>query len=186
MPTTIQLIAGLGNPGPEYAKTRHNAGAWLVEQLASTNLRPEPKFFGLTGVLDEQNCRLLIPTTYMNHSGQAVKAMANFYKIEPDAILVVHDDLDLPVGTIKFKQGGGDGGHNGLKDISAQLGSKNFWRLRIGIAHPGHRDGVLDYVLHPPSKADREQIFTAIDEAIAVLPQFINGEHQKAIQQLHT
>lgn len=191
MSNTIQLIVGLGNPGPEYAETRHNAGAWLVNLLSEQQrscLRPESKFFGLCakGQLDEIECRLLIPTTFMNRSGQAVKALANFYRIPPDAILVVHDELDLPVGTARFKQGGGDGGHNGLKDISAQLGTKDYWRLRLGVGHPGHRDHVIDYVLNKPSRADYQQIMNAIENALLVLPQFVKGDMQQAIQKLHT
>ncbi len=184
----IQLIVGLGNPGHEYAATRHNVGAWLVEMLGAQNLRPESKFFGLCGKaqLNHEECRLLIPTTFMNNSGQAVKAVTNFYRIEPSAVLVVHDELDLPVGTVRFKQGGGDGGHNGLRDISAHLNTKDYWRLRIGIGHPGHRDHVHDYVLNKPSKSDEQQIRIAIETAISVLPQFAQGDMQKAIQQLHT
>lgn len=188
MSNAIQLIVGLGNPGPEYAETRHNAGAWLVERLAEQSLRLEPKFQGHAGLIniEGQNCRLLIPTTYMNRSGQAIKAMADFYRIEPHAILVVHDELDLPVGAARFKQGGGDGGHNGLRDTGAHLQTKDYWRLRIGIGHPGHRDRVHDYVLSRPSRVDYQHIISAIEAAIAVLPTFILGEQQKAIQQLHT
>lgn len=188
MVNPIQLIVGLGNPGPEYAETRHNVGAWLVEILGATSLRLENKFLGLCGKtrLNDEECRLLIPITFMNNSGRAVKAISNFYRIEPSAILVVHDELDLPVGTIRFKQGGGDGGHNGLRDISAHLNTKDYWRLRIGIDHPGHRDHVHDYVLNRPSKSDQQQIINAIENAIAVLPQFVSGEMQKAIQKLHT
>lgn len=191
MSTPIQLIVGLGNPGREYEQTRHNAGAWLVERIAkqeNLTLRLEKKFFGAIGKisLGSQDCLLLIPNTYMNLSGQATQAVANFYRIEPQAILVVHDELDLLVGTARLKQGGGDGGHNGLRDITARLNSKDYWRLRIGIGHPGHRDRVHDYVLSKPSHSDHDQILTAIDNAISVLPQFVSGEHQKATQQLHT
>lgn len=191
MINVIQLIVGLGNPGPEYAQTRHNAGAWLVETLASQSkqtLRSETKFSALCGkiALENNDCHLLIPTTYMNHSGQAVQTFAKYFHIEPENILVVHDELDLPVGASRFKQGGGDGGHNGLRDISSRLNTKDYWRLRIGIGHPGHRDHVHDYVLSKPSKADSQLIFTAIDNALTVLPQFVKGDMQKAIQQLHT
>lgn len=187
----IQLIVGLGNPGPEYAETRHNAGAWLVANLAEMDhepLRFENKFSGFCGKvkLAEVECRLVIPSTFMNRSGQSVQAIANFYRILPESILVVHDELDLPVGIARFKQGGGDGGHNGLKDISAKLNDKNYWRLRIGIGHPGQRTEVHDYVLSKPSRADHQQIMNAIETAISVLPQFVKGETQKAIQSLHT
>ncbi len=184
----IQLLVGLGNPGREYAETRHNAGAWLVEMLAQQGLRPEVKFSGICGktTFNDEECRLFIPTTFMNHSGQGVKALTHFYRIEPSAILVIHDELDLPVGTVRFKQGGGDGGHNGLRDISSHLNTKNYWRLRIGIGHPGQSDRVHDYVLSKPSKSDHQQILASIETAISVLPQFVGGEMQKAIQQLHT
>lgn len=184
----IQLIVGLGNPGQEYAETRHNAGAWLVEMLAKQNLQAQTKFSALCGKaqLDDVECRLAIPTTFMNRSGQAVQAIAHFYRIEPTAILVVHDELDLPVGTTRFKQGGGDGGHNGLRDISAHLNTKEYWRLRIGIGHPGDRNRVHDYVLSKPSKADQQQIHSALETALAILPQFVHGEMQKAIQRLHS
>ena len=190
MTNAIQLIVGLANPGAEYAKTRHNAGAWLVEKVAdkyTQTLRAENKFLGMCGKIqiDHSDCRLLIPTTYMNRSGKAVIAMANFYRIPAQSILVVHDDLDLPTGVMRFKQGGGDGGHNGLKDISAHLG-KDYWRLRIGIGHPGQRDKVHDYVLSCPSKQDREKIYSIIDNALDVLPDFIRGKQQHAIQLLHS
>lgn len=191
MPNTIKLIVGLGNPGADYADTRHNAGAWLLETLAEQQhqkLRTEKKFSGLAGkaLLGDEECYLLLPTTFMNRSGQSVNAMASFYHIPADAILVVHDDLDLPVGTLRIKQGGGDGGHNGLRDISDQLHTKDFWRLRIGIGHPGQRDRVHDYVLERPSRSDHKHIMAAIETALTALPQFVNGETQKAIQQLHT
>lgn len=190
MTNSIQLIVGLANPGAEYAKTRHNAGAWLVEKVAdkySQTLRTENKFHGICGKIqiDNSDCRLLIPTTYMNRSGKAVIALANFYRIPVQSILVVHDDLDLPTGVMRFKQGGGDGGHNGLKDISAQLG-KDYWRLRIGIGHPGQRAEVHDYVLGCPSKMDLEKIHSIINSAMDVLPDFIQGKQQPAIQQLHS
>lgn len=190
MPNLIQLIVGLANPGAEYTKTRHNAGEWLIEKLIqeqNISLKPEKKFHGLFGKIkiNEEDCYLLIPTTYMNRSGLAIRAVANFYKIPPEAILVVHDELDLLPGTVRIKQGGGDGGHNGLRDTTAQLG-KDYWRLRIGIGHPGARDKVLDYVLGNPSRDDREKINTAIDNALTVLPQFVQGDTGRAIQTLHT
>jgi peptidyl-tRNA hydrolase, PTH1 family len=187
----IQLIAGLANPGQTYAKSRHNAGAWVVEAIAKQAglaLKAEAKFRGLTAktTLANEKCYLLIPTTYMNHSGRAINALANFYQIPPEAILIVHDDLDLLPGIARFKQGGGEGGHNGLKDIVAQLGSKNFWRLRLGIGHPGQRDRVHDYVLSAPSVADRQKIETVIEQALTLLPAFVSGEQQRAIQSLHS
>ncbi len=186
----IQLIAGLANPGKEYAKSRHNAGAWIVDALAKSEslvLKADVKFHGSLAklVLGSDKCWLVIPTTYMNNSGRCIRALAHFYHIPVEAILIVHDDLDLPPGIARFKQGGGEGGHNGLKDIVTQLGSKDFWRLRLGIGHPGHRDRVHDYVLSSPSVADRKKIEEASDKALSVLPTFIAGEKQKAIQTLH-
>jgi PTH1 family peptidyl-tRNA hydrolase len=188
--SSIQLIAGLANPGKQYAKSRHNAGAWVVEALAKSEsllLKVDTKFHGLlsTLVLDQDKCWLLIPTTYMNLSGRSVKTLADFYQLPPEAILVVHDDLDLPPGIARFKQGGGEGGHNGLKDIVAQLGSKDFWRLRIGIGHPGHCDKVHDYVLSSPSVTDQQKIDEVITYTLAMLMLFVKGEQQRAIQQLH-
>ncbi|AXP39427.1 aminoacyl-tRNA hydrolase [Haemophilus influenzae] len=167
----IKLIVGLGNPGEKYADTRHNAGEWLIERLArrfNVSLNPENKFFGKTArtLLNGKEVRLLVPTTFMNLSGKAVGALASFYRIKPEEILVIHDELDLPPGTAKLKQGGGHGGHNGLKDIVAQLGNNNnFYRLRIGIGHPGHRDLVAGYVLNKPSPADRDALEKVLDEA---------------------
>jgi PTH1 family peptidyl-tRNA hydrolase len=190
----IQLIVGLGNPGREYEDTRHNAGAWLVEQLARSQncaLAPEAKFFGLTGRirLGGQDLKLLIPTTFMNRSGQSVVALAAFYKIPPAAILVVHDELDLAPGTARLKLGGGHGGHNGLRDIMAQLpkedGKSDFHRLRIGIGHPGSADKVVGYVLGKPTTDERIAIDRAIDAALASLPLAIQGEMPRAMNQLH-
>ena len=167
----IKLIVGLGNPGDKYADTRHNAGEWLIERLArrfNILLNPESKFFGKTArtLVNGKEVRLLVPTTFMNLSGKAVGALVSFYRIKPEEILVIHDELDLPPGTAKLKQGGGHGGHNGLKDIVAQLGNNNnFYRLRIGIGHPGHRDLVAGYVLNKPSPADRDALEKVLDEA---------------------
>ena len=167
----IKLIVGLGNPGEKYADTRHNAGEWLIERLArrfNVSLNPESKFFGKTArtLVNGKEVRLLVPTTFMNLSGKAVGALASFYRIKPEEILVIHDELDLPAGTAKLKQGGGHGGHNGLKGIVAQLGNNNnFYRLRIGIGHPGHRDLVAGYVLNKPSPADRDALEKVLDEA---------------------
>lgn len=191
MSTPIQLIVGLANPGKKYAETRHNAGAWLVEDLANANhvtLSAEPKFHGLHSqvTLHGQTCHLLIPTTFMNLSGQAVRACMNFYKIKPEAMLVVHDEIDLPPGIIKLKFDGGDGGHNGLKDIISHLHTKQFNRLRIGVGHPGNSKDVADYVLDKPSKVDRQLIDQAMDKAVDTLPLIMAGEIAKAMQQLHT
>jgi PTH1 family peptidyl-tRNA hydrolase len=189
--TPIQLIVGLCNPGPEYEQTRHNAGAWFVEEAArrfNVSLRPEVKFKGLSGRFTEagNTCHLLLPTTFMNLSGQAIGAIVNFYKIPVNAILVAHDELDLPVGSIKLKQGGGHGGHNGLRDTINHLNSKDFFRLRIGINHPGDRSQVIDYVLKRPSKEDAEKIHHAIEDAAKVLDSILSGDTQKAMKDLHS
>ncbi len=167
----IKLIVGLANPGAKYEGTRHNAGEWLVNELArmyNTSLKEEAKYFGKIAKINtaQGEVRLLVPTTFMNLSGKAVGALANFYRIKPEEILVAHDELDLPPGVAKIKQGGGHGGHNGLKDIIASLGNNNnFYRVRIGIGHPGHRDLVAGYVLGKPAPEDQEKINSAVDEA---------------------
>ena len=167
----IKLIVGLANPGAKYEGTRHNAGEWLVNELArmyNTSLKEEAKYFGKVANINtaQGEVRLLVPTTFMNLSGKAVGALANFYRIKPEEILVAHDELDLPPGVAKIKQGGGHGGHNGLKDIIASLGNNNnFYRVRIGIGHPGHRDLVAGYVLGKPAPQDQEKIDAAVDEA---------------------
>lgn len=188
---SIQLIAGLANPGKEYAKSRHNAGAWFIEALLQREslpaLKAETKFHAhvTAWTLTSGKCWLLVPITYMNDSGRAIKAIATFYHIPVESILIVHDDLDLLPGVARFKQGGGEGGHNGLKDIVSHLHSKEFWRLRIGIGHPGHRDRVHDYVLSTPSVFDRQRIEGSIFRALDSLALFVKGEQQKAIQTLH-
>jgi PTH1 family peptidyl-tRNA hydrolase len=190
--TAIKLIVGLGNPGNEYRGTRHNAGADFVEQLArqcGCTLQAESKFFGMTGrlTLSGHDLRLLIPTTFMNRSGKAVAAMAQFFKIASDEILIAHDELDIPAGSARFKRGGGHGGHNGLRDIVPSLGNnKDFYRLRIGIGHPGHASKVTGYVLGAPSQVDRTRIDASIDEAIAALPLLLGGDSTKAMTQLHS
>lgn len=167
----IKLIVGLANPGAKYEETRHNAGEWLVNELArmfNVTLKEEAKYFGKVAKINtpQGEVRLLVPTTFMNLSGKAVSALANFYRIKPEEILVAHDELDLPPGVAKIKQGGGYGGHNGLKDIIAALGnSNNFYRVRIGIGHPGHKDLVASYVLGKPSLTDQPLINAAVDEA---------------------
>nr|WP_284060426.1 aminoacyl-tRNA hydrolase [Pseudomonas sp. NW5] len=188
----MQLIVGLGNPGPEYAQTRHNAGALFVERLAAregARLALDKKYFGLTGSFRHQgrDVRLLIPTTYMNRSGQAVAALANFFRIEPAAILVAHDELDMPPGIAKLKQGGGHGGHNGLRDIIAQLGNQNtFHRLRLGIGHPGDKNLVSGFVLGRAPRSEQDKLETSIDFALDVLPDMLAGDWIKAMQKLHS
>jgi PTH1 family peptidyl-tRNA hydrolase len=192
MADPIRLIVGLGNPGAEYEQTRHNAGAWLVERLArqeGISLSPDKKFFGLSGKgrIAGPECFLLLPTTFMNRSGQSVAALANFYKIKPNEILVAHDELDMPAGVAKFKTGGGHGGQNGLRDIIAQLGNqKDFHRLRVGIGHPGDKSLVTGHVLGRASKAEQQSIDHVIDEAICVLPDAISGDLAKAMNRLHS
>jgi PTH1 family peptidyl-tRNA hydrolase len=187
----IQLIVGLGNPGAEYENTRHNAGAWFVTELLNdlnVCLRFNTKFQGLHGSakIQGKDCHFLIPETFMNLSGQSVQAVANFYKIPAHAILVAHDEIDLPVATVRLKLDGGHGGHNGLRDIISHLSTKQFYRLRIGVGHPGNSALVVDYVLHSPSKTDRSKINTALLDAKSILPLLLDGEYQKATQQLHT
>lgn len=190
--TAVKLIVGLGNPGPEYDQTRHNAGALFVERLADrerVSLALDKKYFGLVGkfVHQGQDVRLLIPTTFMNRSGQAVAALANFYRIEPQSILVAHDELDMPPGVAKLKQGGGHGGHNGLRDIIAQLGNQNgFHRLRLGIGHPGHASLVSGFVLSRAPRAEQELLSSSIDSALEVLPQILTGDWPKAMHKLHS
>ncbi|KIU43663.1 MULTISPECIES: aminoacyl-tRNA hydrolase [Pseudomonas] len=190
--TAIQLIVGLGNPGPEYEQTRHNAGALFVERIASAqrvNLTADRKYFGLTAKFSHQgqDVRLLIPTTYMNRSGQAVAALANFFRIPPDAILVAHDELDLPPGVAKLKKGGGHGGHNGLRDIIAQLGNnKDFHRLRLGIGHPGDSTKVSGFVLGKAPRAEQEKLDASIDFALGVLPDILAGDWTRAMRELHS
>ncbi|OOF57236.1 aminoacyl-tRNA hydrolase [Rodentibacter genomosp. 2] len=188
----IKLIVGLGNPGDKYAETRHNAGEWLVERLAhrfNTTLNPENKFFGKTArtLVNGKEVRLLVPTTFMNLSGKAVAALSGFYRIQPEEILVIHDELDLPPGSAKLKLGGGHGGHNGLKDIVAKLGNNNnFHRLRLGIGHPGHRDLVASYVLNKPSPTDRQALEKALDEATDCVEMIFKDGMVKATNRLNS
>lgn len=189
--SNIKLIVGLGNPGAEYAQTRHNAGFWFVDELARTagvQLRHESKFHGLVAKarLEGQEVWLLQPQTFMNRSGLSVVALAQFYRILPDEILVVHDELDIPAGQIKLKQGGGNGGHNGLKDIQAHLSTPAFWRLRVGIGHPGNKGEVASYVLKPARKEEQEGIDGCLNRAHIVLPKMLAGEMGPAMQLLHT
>lgn len=190
--TAIKLVVGLGNPGSQYRDTRHNAGADFVEALArasGANLQDESRFYGMTGRIQfaSHDLRLLVPTTFMNGSGQAVAAMSSFFKIDPEEILIAHDELDVPAGSARFKQGGGHGGHNGLRDIVPALGKNaGFHRLRIGIGHPGHASKVSGYVLSKPSSSDRALIDASIDEAIAALPLLLDGDATKAMTRLHS
>ena len=190
--TAVQLIVGLGNPGPEYDQTRHNAGALFVERLAASqgaNLSVDRKYFGLVGKFNHQGreVRLLIPTTYMNRSGQAVAALANFFKIKPEEILVAHDELDMLPGVAKLKQGGGHGGHNGLRDIIAQLGNQNnFHRLRLGIGHPGHASMVSNFVLGRAPRSEQDLLDTSIGFALDVLPEILAGDWTVAMRKLHS
>ena len=189
--SAIRLIVGLGNPGREYETTRHNAGYGWVDELArsqSWSFKNEAKFHGLTarGQLHGQEVFLLKPQTFMNLSGRAVGALAQFYKIAPAEILVVHDELDLPPGVSRLKLGGGHGGHNGLKDIIAHLGSKDFWRLRLGIGHPGERAEVVNFVLNEPRREERELIDEAMQRALDAAHLFIEGKTEAAMLKLHS
>jgi PTH1 family peptidyl-tRNA hydrolase len=178
---SIKLIIGLRNPGAAYAHTRHNAGGWFVEALMAHHnvvLKVDKKLHAELAnlVCDDLDCKLLLPLTYMNHSGLPVRAASQFYRVQANQILVVHDELDLPAGKIKLKSGGGHGGHNGLRDIITQLGSTDFHRLRIGIGHPGHKEMVLNYVLGKPTSVDRQLIVEAIDRGITSIPTIIAGK----------
>ncbi len=186
----IRLIVGLGNPGKEYADTRHNAGFWFLDEVAhkaGANLRLETRFHAQVARanLHGEEIWLLAPQTYMNVSGQAVVALASYYKITPEQMLVVHDELDLPPGTARLKRGGGAGGHNGLKDIIARLGA-DFWRLRIGIGHPGDKNAVADFVLHRPSQPEEKLIRDALDQSLSTLPLLAAGDMAGAMHRLHT
>lgn len=187
----IKLLVGLGNPGPQYEATRHNAGFWFVDGVArelGVSLQPERGFHGLVGRANVQGrpVWLLQPQTYMNASGQAVAALARFYKIEPAQILVAHDELDIEPGQAKLKLGGGHAGHNGLRDIHAQLGTDAYWRLRIGIGHPGLKSEVADWVLKKPAPAQREAIEACIARCLQALPQLLAGQMEQAMMRIHT
>jgi peptidyl-tRNA hydrolase, PTH1 family len=186
----MKLIVGLGNPGRQHQDTRHNAGFWWVDRLCAAHdvtLRSEGRFHGQLGKITQfgRECWLLKPATYMNASGRAVQALAHFYKVGNDDVLVVHDELDLPPGTAKLKKGGGVAGHNGLKDVAAALGN-DFWRLRIGIGHPGDRALVSNYVLTPPSREEAALIADAITRSLEVWPLLIEGNTEGAMHRLHT
>ncbi len=192
--SSIQVIAGLGNPGPDYELTRHNAGFWFVDNLAhklNASFAKERAFNAevAKAKVNGTDVWLIKPQTYMNRSGQAVAALMRFYKLTPEQLLVVHDELDLLPGTVKMKKGGGTGGHNGLKDIQAHLSTTDWWRLRIGIGHPRSLNlagEVVDFVLHKPSREHLAQIEQAIDRALDVIPQVFAGQIDRAVAQLHT
>ena len=186
----IRLLAGLGNPGPEYSDTRHNAGFWWIDAIASklgATLAPERSYFGLVGRVSVPGGSLLLlkPMTFMNLSGKSVAALARFFKIAPDEILVAHDELDLLPGQVKMKLGGGHAGHNGLKDIHAQLGTPDYWRLRLGIGHPGVKDEVIDYVLRKPALEHREAIFKSIEQTLPALDLLLAGDMERAMTAIH-
>ncbi len=186
----IRLFVGLGNPGPEYEDTRHNAGFWYIDDLArrlKVSLQPDRAYHGLVARANTPNgpVWLLQPQTYMNLSGKSVAALARFFKISPEEVLVAHDELDLPPGQVKLKKGGGHGGHNGLKDIHSQMGSPDYWRLRLGIGHPGVKHEVAAYVLRKPPQAEREAIFKCIAQALDATELLLAGDTAKATAQIH-
>ncbi|WP_428086930.1 aminoacyl-tRNA hydrolase [Candidatus Thioglobus sp.] len=188
---TIKLIVGLGNPGKDYQSQRHNVGFWFCDALANLytgTFKKETKFFGdvAQANIAGLSVRLLKPNTFMNRSGQSIQALAKFYQLAPEEILVVHDELDLDVGTAKLKVDGGHGGHNGLRDTIQVLNSKHFYRLRLGIGHPGNKAQVSDYVLHAPNKGELVQIQGAMVDALQVIEAVVKGEVDKAMQNLHT
>jgi len=188
----LKLIVGLGNPGPQYDSNRHNAGVIFLHHLCKSyggQLRGESKFFGefATISIDGQDVKLLFPTTFMNHSGKSVAAVCRFYKIEPENMLVAYDEIDFDVGVTRFKEGGGHGGHNGIRDIINALGgNKDFYRLRIGVGHPGHKSMVSNHVLSDPSRSEADAIMANIEDSIRALPKAIQGEWEDAMLQLHT
>ena len=187
----IRMIVGLGNPGADYVDTRHNAGFWMIDLLAAdrgASFRFDKRYNAEVGKLrvDGRDVHLQKPLAFMNRSGQAVAGLARYYKLEPSQVLVMHDELDLPPGTNRLKLDGGHGGHNGLRDVIAHLGSREFFRLRIGIGHPGDSRAVTNYVLRRPSVADREAIEAANRDTLAVMPLLLEGRVDKAMQALHT
>jgi PTH1 family peptidyl-tRNA hydrolase len=191
MSEPIRLIVGLGNPGREYERTRHNAGYWWVDAIAAARggrWAKEAKFAGWVARVAEGGTDfwLLKPATYMNESGRSVGAFLRFHRLEPRQMLVVHDELDLPPGTVKLKFGGGTGGHNGLRDIDEVLGTRDFWRLRIGIGHPGHKDAVADFVLHPARREEQEAIDPAFDRSLELVKRIAAGRVHDAMTWLHT
>ncbi len=188
----LKLIVGLGNPGPQHDSNRHNAGVIFLHHLCKNyggKLRAESKFSGefATVTIDGKDVKLLFPTTYMNHSGKAVAAVCKFYKIEPENMLVAYDEIDFEVGVTRFKDGGGHGGHNGIRDIINALGGKSdFYRLRIGVGHPGDKSMVSNHVLSDPSRSEADAIISDIEDAIRVMPLAVTGKWEEAMHQLHT
>ncbi len=186
----IKLFVGLGNPGEKYTATRHNAGFWWLDLIAAqtnSTLAVDAKMFGIAGKLHPTQTKwLLKPTTFMNASGKSVAALAHYYKISADEIMVVHDELDLPAGAVKLKFGGGHGGHNGLRDINAALGTSDYWRLRIGIDHPGDRNEVVNYVLKAPLKDEQTAIDDGLYESAKLLNLMAVGDLENAMLKLHT
>jgi len=186
----IRLLVGLGNPGPEYEATRHNAGFWWLDEVARSlraTLTPERSYYGLVARVNrpEGPIWLLEPMTFMNLSGKSVAALARFFKIEPDEILIAHDELDLMPGQVKIKLGGSHAGHNGLKDIHAQLGSGDYWRLRLGIGHPGVKAEVINYVLRRPPLEEREAIEKCIAQSLTALDLLLDGDMERAMMKIH-
>lgn len=191
MPSSLKLIVGLGNPGPEYTDTRHNAGFWFLDRLAAASgagFSVDRKFHGEIArlVTDGVDCRLLKPMTFMNNSGRAVQAAAAYFNVAPEEMLVVHDEIDLDTGIVRLKQGGGHGGHNGLRDIIELTGNNGFLRLRIGVGHPGHSSKVHGHVLQRPGSEEKKILDAVIADALAVMPLVINGQLNKAMSILHT
>jgi PTH1 family peptidyl-tRNA hydrolase len=186
MPVQIKVIIGLGNPGPEYADTRHNVGFWFVDELLSLHkgeFNRDKKFQGDLArlSLDDIDCRVLKPQAFMNHSGRSVKAITDYFNFTPEEIIIAHDEIDLPPGIIRLKKGGGHGGHNGLRDVIEVTGFSDFLRLRIGVGHPGFKDEVTDYVLGRPSADDKHEIDNSIKRAIEIMPMIFRGEMNKAM-----
>lgn len=184
----LKLVIGLGNPGAEYSETRHNAGFWFCERLADelkTSFSKEARYHGWVANARDAGIWLLMPATYMNESGRAVQALAHFYRIQPDEMLVVHDELDLPPGRMQLRFGGGLGGHNGLKSLTAHLGTQDYWRLRVGIGHPGDRNEVVNYVLKPPRREEREEIDATLDRALLAWPQLAKADFNAAMQKIN-
>jgi PTH1 family peptidyl-tRNA hydrolase len=186
----IRIIVGLGNPGSRYEQTRHNAGFWFVDELARRyrgQFKEERRFLGEVAriEIEGRDIRLLKPGTFMNRSGNSVRSLASYLKVPPESVLVAHDELDLPLGTVRLKRGGGAGGHNGLKDLIAHLG-REFFRLRIGIGHPGHHNQVIDYVLQRPGAGEERAIRESIDECADVMPILLGEGEQRAMTRLHT
>ena len=188
MRPNLRFIVGLGNPGADYSETRHNAGFWFCERLArelGAGFAKESRYHGWLANARDAGVWLLMPSTFMNDSGRAVQALAHFYRIQPSEMLVVHDELDLPPGRLQLRFGGGLGGHNGLKSLAAHLGTQDFWRLRVGIGHPGDRNEVVNYVLKPPRREEREEIEAALDRALPAWPQLACGDFDAAMRKLN-